>query len=58
MEAKILLDNIDKIHTTEMGVKRIKKNLKTNVMLLNIVKTKFQIKIAIFISKARIGTVK
>ena len=27
MEAKILLDNIDKIHTTEMGVKRIKKNL-------------------------------
>ena len=28
MEAKILLDNIDKIHTTEMGIKRIKKNLK------------------------------
>lgn len=25
--AKILLDNIDKIHTTEMGVERIKKNL-------------------------------
>ena len=28
MEAKILLDNIDKVHTTEMGVKRIGKNLK------------------------------
>ena len=25
---KILLDNIDKIHTTEMGVDRIKRNLK------------------------------
>ena len=27
-EKKILLDNIDKIHTTEMGVNRIKRNLK------------------------------
>lgn len=27
---KILLDNIDKIHTTEMGVGRIKRNLKIN----------------------------
>ena len=25
---KVLLDNIDKIHTTEMGIDRIKKNLK------------------------------
>lgn len=25
---KILLDNMDKIHTTEMGIDRIKKNLK------------------------------
>ena len=25
---KILLDNIDKIHTTEMGIDRIRKNLK------------------------------
>ena len=25
---KILLDNIDKLHTTEMGVDRIRKNLK------------------------------
>lgn len=32
---KILLDNIDKIHTTEMGIDRIKRNLKidtTNVV--------------------------
>ena len=27
-DKKILLDNIDKIHTTEMGVGRIKRNLK------------------------------
>ena len=26
----ILLSNIDKIHTTEMGINRIKKNLKLN----------------------------
>jgi len=25
---KLLLDNIDKIHTTEMGIDRIKRNLK------------------------------
>lgn len=30
-DKKILLDNIDKIHTTEMGIKRIKRNLKLNV---------------------------
>ncbi|HIU52288.1 MAG TPA: DUF3781 domain-containing protein [Candidatus Merdicola faecigallinarum] len=28
MNKEILLSNIDKIHTTEMGVERIKKNLK------------------------------
>lgn len=27
----VLLDNIDKIHTTEMGIERIKKNLKTDI---------------------------
>ena len=27
-DKKILLDNIDKLHTTEMGVDRIRKNLK------------------------------
>ena len=29
-DKKILLANIDKIHTTEMGVNRIKRNLKIN----------------------------
>ena len=28
MNKEILLSNIDKVHTTEMGVDRIKKNLK------------------------------
>lgn len=28
MNKKDLLENIDKIHTTEMGIERIKKNLK------------------------------
>lgn len=27
-DKKILLDNIDKVHTTKMGIDRIKKNLK------------------------------
>jgi len=27
---KLLLDNIDKIHTTEMGIDRIKRNLKVD----------------------------
>lgn len=30
MNKEILLANIDKIHTTEMGISRIKKNLKLN----------------------------
>lgn len=30
-DKKILLSNIDKIHTTEMGIDRIKNNLKINV---------------------------
>ena len=29
-DRKILLNNIDKIHTTEMGADRIKRNLKTD----------------------------
>ena len=29
-DKQILLDNISKVHTTEMGVDRIKKNLKLN----------------------------
>ena len=30
MDKDILLENIDKVHTTKMGVDRIKKNLKIN----------------------------
>lgn len=30
-DKKILLDNIDKIHTTKMGVDRIKRNLKIDL---------------------------
>ncbi len=30
MNREVLLLNIDKVHTTEMGVERIKKNLKLN----------------------------
>ena len=29
-DKQILLDNISKVHTTEMGMDRIKKNLKLN----------------------------
>lgn len=28
MEAKVLLERVDKIHTTERGIERIRKNLK------------------------------
>ena len=31
-DKKILLDNIDKIHPTEMGVDRIKRNLKIDTV--------------------------
>ena len=31
-DKKILLDNIDKIHTTEIGVDRIKRNLKRDTV--------------------------
>lgn len=30
-EKQVLLDNIDKIHTTEMGIDRIRKNLKLDI---------------------------
>ena len=29
-DKKILLDNIERIHTTEMGIERIKRNLRTD----------------------------
>ena len=28
MDKEVLLSNIDKVHTTEMGIDRIKKNIK------------------------------
>lgn len=31
MDKQILIDNIDLFHTTEMGIDRIKRNLKINV---------------------------
>ena len=31
-DKKILLDNIDKVHTTEMGIDRIKRNLKIDTV--------------------------
>ena len=31
MDKQILINNIDKIHTTEMGINRIKKNLNLNI---------------------------
>lgn len=31
MNKEILISNIDKIHTTKMGIDRIKKNLKINI---------------------------
>lgn len=41
MNKEILLKNIDKIHTTEMGVDRIKKNLKLeNINIVEYCKNK------------------
>ena len=31
MDKEVLLSNIDKVHTTEMGIDRIKRNLQINV---------------------------
>ena len=31
-DRKVLLDNINKIHTTELGVDRIKRNLKIDIV--------------------------
>lgn len=31
-DKKILLNNIDKLHTTELGIDRIKRNLKTDII--------------------------
>lgn len=36
-DKQILLDNINKVHTTEMGINRIIKNLKLNAQFKKIV---------------------
>lgn len=38
----ILLENIDKIHTTEMGIERIKKNLNINEDVVEYCKNKIK----------------
>ena len=58
-DKKILLDNINKIHTTELGVDRIKRNLKIDIeMLLRIAKIRCWMKIAIYTNKVKIGIAK
>lgn len=39
-DKQILLDNIDKIHTTEMGANRIRKNLKIDTDVVTYCKNK------------------
>jgi len=39
-DRKILLDNINKLHTTEMGIDRIKKNLKIDYDVVEYCKNK------------------
>ncbi len=34
MNKEVLLSNIDKVHTTEMGIDRIKRNLKLDVLMM------------------------
>ena len=58
-DKKILLDNINKIHTTEMGVDRIKRNLKIDTVdVVEYCKIKLWMKIAIYTNKVKIGIVK
>lgn len=40
MEKDLLIKNIDKIHTTEMGIERIKRNLKINEDIVKYCKDK------------------
>lgn len=58
-DKKILLANIDKIHTTEMGVNRIKRNLKIDAVdVVEYCKIKCWIRIATYTNKGKIGIVK
>ena len=59
MNKEKLLSNIDKIHTTDMGIDRISKNLKLNCNdVVDYCKKKYWIKIVTYINKVKIGTVK
>ena len=58
-DKKILLDNIDKIHTTEMGVNRIKRNLKIDKDdVVEYCKNKMMEKITIYTNKVKIDIAK
>ncbi len=59
-DKQILLNNIDKVHTTEMGLDRIKKNLKldTDDVVDDCKNKVLDKKIVISISKVKIGIVK
>lgn len=58
-DKKILLDNIDKVHTTEMGIDRIKRNLKIDTAdVVEYCKKRCQIKIAIYTNRVKIGIAK
>ena len=59
MNKEILLSNIDKIHTTEMGIDRIKKNLKLDTNdVVEYCKNKILEKIVIYLNKGKIGIVR
>lgn len=59
MNKEILLANIDKIHTTEMGIGRIKKNLKLNNNdIVEYCKNQILNKSCNIYKKGKIGTVK
>ena len=58
-DKQILLDNISKVHTTEMGMDRIKKNLKLNTNdVVEFCKNKILDKNCNIISRVKIGIVK
>ncbi len=58
-DKKILLDNINKIHTTELGVDRIKRNLKIDIVdVVEYCKNKVLDEIAIYTNKVKIGIAK
>lgn len=58
MDKEILLANMDRIHSTSLGILRIKRNLQLETEdIIHYCKRKIK-KIVIFIKKERIGIVK